>query len=130
MGIAPKNERFKELRKTLGMNQREFGKLFGVSNATVCQIETGKRNVSERNILLIIQNSTIPAVNPDWLRYGTEPMFKTVRDYELDHFAKMRGASDLEIRIFKAYLELPKDQRDYIIDHFATHLHTKEENEE
>lgn len=61
------NERFKEVRKTLGLTQSEFGKSLGISNTAISKIEKGKNNVSESNIISICREF---GVNEEWLRTG------------------------------------------------------------
>ena len=61
------NERFKEVRKTLGLTQSEFGKRLGISNTAISKIEKGENNVSESNIISICREF---GVNEEWLRTG------------------------------------------------------------
>ena len=71
-------ERVKELRKALGLSGEKFGEKIGLKRNSLSQIETGKNNLSEQNILSICREFN---VNEDWLRYGTGEMFK---DMSLD----------------------------------------------
>lgn len=66
-------ERVKELRKALGLSGEKFGEKIGLKRNSLSQIETGKNNLSEQNILAICREFN---VNEDWLRYGTGEMFK------------------------------------------------------
>ena len=71
------NERLKLLRKTLGLNQTEFGKCISLSQSHLTSVEKGERNVTDRTIKIIcnqIFNDNL-IVNEDWLRYGTGEMF-------------------------------------------------------
>lgn len=61
------NERFKEVRKTLGLTQSEFGKSLGISNTAISKIEKGENNVSESNIISICREF---GVNEEWFRTG------------------------------------------------------------
>lgn len=61
------NERLKEVRKTLGLTQSEFGKSLGISNTAISKIEKGENNVSESNIISICREF---GVNEEWLRTG------------------------------------------------------------
>lgn len=61
------NERFKEVRKALGLTQSEFGKSLGISNTAISKIEKGENNVSESNIISICREF---GVNEEWLRTG------------------------------------------------------------
>ena len=66
-------ERVRELRKTLRLSGEKFGEKIGLKKVAVSQIETGRKNLSEQNILAICREFN---VNEDWLRYGTGEMFK------------------------------------------------------
>ena len=46
-------ERVKKLRVALNMTTREFGQLFGKSNATICQWENGNTKIPEIAIRLL-----------------------------------------------------------------------------
>lgn len=61
------NERFKQVRKALGLTQSEFGKSLGISNTAISKIEKGENNVSESNIISICREF---GVNEEWLRTG------------------------------------------------------------
>lgn len=61
------NERFKKVRKTLGLTQSAFGKSLGISNTAISKIEKGENNVSESNIISICREF---GVNEEWLRTG------------------------------------------------------------
>jgi hypothetical protein ELI_1263 len=67
------NERVKELRKALGLSGEKFGEKIGLKKVAVSQIETGRNNLTEQNIISICREFN---VNEDWLRYGTGEMFK------------------------------------------------------
>lgn len=43
-----KEEEVKKLRKVYRLSQTEFGALAGVSGALICQIESGKRSLTDR----------------------------------------------------------------------------------
>ena len=67
------NERVKELRKALGLSGEKFGEKIGLKKVAVSQIETGRNNLTEQNIISICREFN---VNEEWLRYGTGKMFK------------------------------------------------------
>ena len=47
------NDRFKELRKIFGLSQEELGNKIGLSKSGISNIESGKRNVTDKHIKLI-----------------------------------------------------------------------------
>lgn len=65
------NERFKELRKVLGYSQQEFGNLLGLTKSGVCDIESGRRAVNERHIIMLKNHG----VSEKWIRTGEGNMF-------------------------------------------------------
>lgn len=86
--------RLKQLRKFQKMTQKEFGEKIGVSGDTISSIETGKVNLTDRNISLICEKFN---VNEEWLREGTGEMFcrdektivnELVDKYNLDDLLK------------------------------------------
>lgn len=65
------HERIKELRKSLGLNQAEFGARLGVASNTISTYETGTRPVAEPIIKSIVREF---GVSETWLRHGTGDM--------------------------------------------------------
>jgi len=66
------NQRIKELREKIGLNQREFSKLLSLSGGYIAGIEVNLRKVNDRLIKLIISQF---GVNEEWLRLGNGEMF-------------------------------------------------------
>lgn len=68
------NIRFKKLRKECGKSQEEWGKVFGITRSSVCDIESGRRSVTEKHIIML-SNWKDKRVNIDWLRTGEGDIF-------------------------------------------------------
>lgn len=86
--------RIKELRKELGLNQTEFGEKLGAKQATVAGWEVGRREPSHLVINTICREFN---VNEHWLRNGEGPMFRPVKtiDNELTiEIAKLIKSED------------------------------------
>ena len=66
------NKRIKELRKTLGLNQTEFGAKIGVGQGTVTAYETANRTPSNAVVMAICKEF---GVSEQWLRDGVGEMF-------------------------------------------------------
>ena len=66
------NERIKLIRKHLGLNQKEFGDILGVSQRAVSNWESGR---NEPSIEVLNSISTKWAINPTWLLTGRGEMF-------------------------------------------------------
>ena len=73
------NKRLQQLRKTLGLNQTEFGTKIGLTQQAVAFLETGRTPISEKHIKPIC---AIYHVSEDWLRAGTGEMFCDTNDEE------------------------------------------------
>lgn len=79
------NERIKEIRAALNMNQTDFAKKILVSRSAICKIESGENSPSEQSINLICREFN---VNEEWLRTGEGEMFKQrTRNQEILAFA-------------------------------------------
>ena len=68
------NDRIKQIRTTLNINQRDFAKRIYISQTLLGNIELGNRNVNDRTIQLI---STAFNVNKNWLLTGEGEIFST-----------------------------------------------------
>lgn len=121
------NERFKELRKALGLTQSEFGKILGLSTSGVSDIESGRRNVTEQH-LIMLSNYKKKIINIEWLRTGDGEMFvKLDREAELMTWAgSVLGSVDdsFKKRFVKMLSEL--DDRDWeTLEKIALKLHNE-----
>lgn len=67
--------RIKELRKSLGLNQTEFGTKIGVTTSAISGYELGTRVPSDAIIKSICREYK---VNETWLRTGAGDMFRSV----------------------------------------------------
>ena len=67
--------RIKELRNSLGLNQTEFSKKLGIAPNTISSYESGARIPSDAIIKSICREF---GVNETWLRTGAGDMFRTV----------------------------------------------------
>lgn len=80
------NHRIRELRKTLGLTQTEFGKQLGIKQTTVAGYETGGRTPMDAVISLICRQFQ---VNETWLRTGKGEMFSNrTREEEIACFVE------------------------------------------
>ena len=84
------NERIKDLRKSLGLTQLEFGEQVGVKANTIGNYEIGLRTPSDAVIRAICREFN---VNEDWLRTGDGEMFNP-QDEKLAAFVGSLVADD------------------------------------
>jgi transcriptional regulator with XRE-family HTH domain len=64
-------ERLKQLRKSLGLTQSEFGGKIGMTDAAVSHMESGRTAISKQNIRLICLTF---GVREEWLEMGNGEM--------------------------------------------------------
>lgn len=90
-------DRIKALRKGQNMTQAEFANKLSLSQNFIAQVESGKKNPSDRTILDISREF---GVNEDWLRTGEgDPYIKRTRNQEIAAF--MNDVMDLPDEAFK-----------------------------
>lgn len=66
-------ERIKQLRKTLGLNQTDFGEKIGISASGISKFEAGLTNPAESTIKLICATYHVKRL---WLETGQGTMFE------------------------------------------------------
>jgi len=69
---AGTGERFRTVRKSQKMTQKEFSASLGIVQGFLCSIEKGKKKPSH-TLMLALQH--LYRVNPDWLRDGSGEIF-------------------------------------------------------
>lgn len=102
------NQRIKELRKALGLNQKEFGARIGMGQAGVSKLEQDGGTVIDQNIRLIC---TTFGVSERWLREGTGDMLAQTRDDYVREFAERCGLGDTFVRIMNSFLSIDEADR-------------------
>jgi transcriptional regulator with XRE-family HTH domain len=75
------NQRILEVRKALGLNQKEFAERIKVSRGYTGVLEATDREINDRIIELVCVNC---GVSEKWLREGTGKMFKDKINPRLD----------------------------------------------
>ena len=91
------NQRIKEVRLHLGLNQSEFGERLAITGAAISRSEAGNREASNQVVLAICREFD---VNERWLRTGEGEMFLTKpREQELaDFFASVLSVDPPDTR--------------------------------
>ena len=121
------NDRFKILRKSLGMSQAEFGKILGLTVSGVSDIERGKRNVTSQH-LIMLSNWKEKRINTDWLETGIGEVFRELpeEDEVAAYVSELLEEPDnplyaLIMEIMRTYSQLsPKSQE--VIKDFSAKL--------
>lgn len=113
------NERIKELRKSLDMNQTEFGNKIGVKQTTVAGYETGVRTPIDSVILSMCREFN---VNEEWLRTGKGEMFLPVpeEDEVASYVAELlepdNPFTDLIVEIMRTYSQLDSKSQEVLLE--------------
>ncbi|MCI2105434.1 MAG: helix-turn-helix transcriptional regulator [Intestinimonas sp.] len=105
--------RIREIRKHLDLSQREFGEKLGVSRDVMANIENNRVEPSELFVNYLCSTFN---VSESWLRTGEGDMFVHPDTFTLDEYARENELSALEIKLFKAYLEIPHEMRATLLD--------------
>lgn len=104
-------ERFKQLRKKLGLSQIEFAKRLGLTRGAISNIEAGK--VQPKPLLIDLICSTF-RVNKEWLVNGTGPMLaERSRDEQIMDFVSSAMAGErpnFKRRLLSVLAQLNEDQ--------------------
>jgi transcriptional regulator with XRE-family HTH domain len=94
------NQRIKELREKIGLNQREFSNLLSLSGGYIAGIEVNLRKVNDRLIKLIISQF---GVNEEWLRFGNGEIFNK------------KKTDEKAVRILSLFNDLPPHFQDVVL---------------
>ena len=100
-------DRLREVRERFGMTQEEFGKRLGGSQQSICQLEKGKRGLTNQMVSSVCANY---GINERWFRTGEGEMFKRKEEDTSDLTRQLQRT--VCQRIFDA---LPADVKDTII---------------
>lgn len=103
------NERVKVFRKSLKLNQKDFGQKIGFAQTGVSSLENPANGVTERTIRLICDTFN---VNETWLRTGEGDMFKKKEPTNImDRLKQELELDEKDVEIIKAFVELTPEQR-------------------
>lgn len=108
------NERFRELREMCNLSQAEFGEIIGLSRSGVSEIESGRRNVTDKHIkLLAVASISGKTINEEWLRTGDgEPFKKLTRNQTITDFVGelIKEDDSFKSRLIEALAKLSEDE--------------------
>lgn len=119
------NERVREVRRTLGLTQKDFGKKLAIAQSYLTNIETGRREVTEKIQKLICLQFD---VNEDWLRTGQGEMFTESDATILHDLQEQYNLDDFGMRFMEAFLKLSPEQRAVIQDFASAIVETREKD--
>jgi transcriptional regulator with XRE-family HTH domain len=97
--------RLKQLRKALGLTQREFGEKIGMSDVAISYMESGRTAISKQNIHLICLTF---GIREKWLENGSGDMLDdeaSLTEYERQILNLYRRLSPLARKMLIEYAE-------------------------
>lgn len=99
-----------EVRKDNDCNQEQFANKLNLSRNFISQVESGKKNFSDRTISDICREFS---VNEEWLRTGKGEKYKAVEDKLEAYLGQIsRGNDDFIKDIIEIYMELDQSSKD------------------
>lgn len=101
-------DRIKEVRKTLGLSQKAFGKKLGVSRSAINNIDSKAVPLKP---LFVEHLCDIFGINKDWLQTGKGEMFLISPENIVDKLAKEYKLDDTDKAIITSYLNLNTSER-------------------
>lgn len=111
LSMSDIGKRIRFFRKSLGLNQTDFGKPLGLKQAIIGQYETGIRNITDRNVDILCKTYNI---NKDWLLTGQGEMQNKNNTILLEEIAKSQNLTELDIQFLKKYLKLSNKNRELL----------------
>ena len=111
--IELRKEHLPKKRKKKSITQNEFGELLGVSRSVIVNIEYNRVPIKDHMIKLICQTFN---VNEEWLRNGTEPVFKEKNVVLAEEIANSFGLDDFSLKILKRFAKLSDEEQKKVIE--------------
>lgn len=105
------NERLKQLRKNLSLNQIEMAQRMNLSRSHISSLENGAREMTDRIIHDICREFN---VNEDWMRTGKGELFIENDSSIIAELASEYQLDDLDRKIIEHYVKLDAHARQEI----------------
>ena len=112
------NERLKQLRKALKLNQVDFGAKLSLTGSAISRYESGVNAMADNIVLLICREFD---VNEEWLRYGTGSMFSQKNTDLIEQLSDKYDLGLYGSQLLETYLEL-SDSDKRAVERFVAHL--------
>ena len=106
------NQRIKELRKSLGYNQKDFGQKISLKQSAASKMEQDGSTVTDQNIRMICDTFGIAE---RWLRTGEGEMRVDDRRTYIHKLAQQYQLGDAHAGLIEAFLNLSAAQRDNLL---------------
>lgn len=105
------NNRLKQLRKALNLNQSDFGSKLGVTTSSISRLESGDNNLTEQMIKSICREFNVDYI---WLTSGEGEMFSNIPETILDELVLEYNLDEFDKKCIKTYLELDENSKDVL----------------
>lgn len=112
------NERLKLLRKTLKLNQVDFGSKLSLTGSAISRYESGVNAMADNIVLLICREFN---VNEEWLRYGTGEMFSQQSTDLVEQLTQQYNLGLYGQQLLATYLQL-SDADKRAVERFVSQL--------
>lgn len=112
------NERLKLLRKTLKLNQVDFGSRLSLTGSAISRYESGVNAMADNIILLICREFN---VNEDWLRNGNGEMFSLQSTDLVEQLTQQYNLGLYGQQLLATYLQL-SDADKRAVERFVSQL--------
>lgn len=104
-------ERIKQIRKESKLTQEKFAEKIKISRANLTNIETGKTQITERNIKEICEKFNI---NEKWLKEGIGEMKYETEEETLERLAREKNLDEIDKEIIGGYIQLNEKERESV----------------
>ena len=111
-------DRLKLLRKTLGLNQVDFGTRIGIGGTAISKFESGVNAISDTLVLLVCREFN---VNEAWLRNGTGEMFTHTSNDLVAELSETYHLGTYGEQLLATYLQL-SDADKRAVERFVSQL--------
>ena len=112
------NERLKLLRKTLKLNQVDFGSRLSLTGSAISRYESGVNAMADNIVLLICREFN---VNEDWLRNGNGEMFSRQSTDLIEQLTQQYNLGLYGQQLLATYLQL-SDADKRAVERFVSQL--------
>lgn len=111
-------DRLKLLRKTLGLNQVDFGARVGIGGTAISKFENGINAISDSLVLLVCREFN---VNENWLRNGNGEMFSRQSTDLIEQLTQQYSLGLYGQQLLATYLQL-SDADKRAVERFVSQL--------
>ena len=111
-------DRLKLLRKSLGLNQVDFGARVGIVGTAISKFENGTNAISDSLVLLVCREFN---VNENWLRNGNGEMFSRQSTDLIEQLTQQYSLGLYGQQLLATYLQL-SDADKRAVERFVSQL--------